>query len=151
MLNSSIDVGLHGTEAAHLLLTRQPRVWFSAFPRIFFLLLLRFLTTLLWTVDRGLIRYVNQTHLVLARGKWILQKTPESFFSWTLSLDLKLRKLSKCQSQKMPLLSNNERSWTHFRVFVVRKANWSGNGHTRRYWQFPQLMWEINHLEIITL
>ena len=90
-------------------------------------------------MDKGLIRYVNQTHLVLARGKWILQKNSCIIFSWTLSLDLKLRKLSMCQSQKMRLLSNNERSWTHFRVFVVRKANWSGNGQTLRNWQLPQI------------
>ena len=35
--------GLHSTEVAYLLLTQQPLVLFSVFPRIFFLLILRFI------------------------------------------------------------------------------------------------------------
>ena len=45
---------LNSTEVAHLLLTRQPRVWFSAFSRILLQMLLIFLMALLRTLDRGL-------------------------------------------------------------------------------------------------
>ena len=51
--------GLHSTEVAYLLLTQQPQNWFSAFPRIFLSMLLRFLTALLNTVDRGLVMLIK--------------------------------------------------------------------------------------------
>ena len=74
---------------AFLLLTQQPRVWFSAFPRFFrnFLMLLRFINSsaLLraWTVQNKCL-IVNRTHLVLACGKLVLQKWP--FFQKLFSL-----------------------------------------------------------------
>ena len=40
---SANGMGLHSTEVAYLLLTQQPRVLFSVFPRIFLLMLLRFI------------------------------------------------------------------------------------------------------------
>ena len=35
--------GLHSAEVAYLCLTQQPQVWFSVFPKIFHLMLLRFI------------------------------------------------------------------------------------------------------------
>ena len=61
---SSQSQGLHSTEVAFLLLTQQPRVQFSAFPKNFiwnFLLLLGFIDG----TGRGQrLENVNQTHLV---------------------------------------------------------------------------------------
>ena len=60
--------GLHSTEVAHLLLTQQFQVQFSAFPRIFLLMLLRFIHSTAYNSGHSLDN-VNRTHLVLARGK----------------------------------------------------------------------------------
>ena len=38
--------GLHSTGVAFSLLTQRPRVWFSAFPRLFLLMLMRFIACL---------------------------------------------------------------------------------------------------------
>ena len=60
--------GVRSKEAAQLLLTQQPRVRFSAFPRIFLLMLLRFIRSTAYNSGQWLDN-VNRTHLVLARGK----------------------------------------------------------------------------------
>ena len=62
---------LHSTEVAYLLLTQQPWVRFSLFSRIFLLTSLRFMGS-----EEGGQRLdnVNETHLVLAGGKLVLQK-----------------------------------------------------------------------------
>ena len=62
------------TEVAYLLLTQQHWVQFLAFPRIFLLMLLTFID---WTAQNSGQRLdnVNKTHLVLASGKLVLQKS----------------------------------------------------------------------------
>ena len=65
-----MGVVLHSTEVGFLLLTQQPQIQFWAFPRICILMLLRF-------IDRiycQRLDNVNQTNLVLASAKLVLQK-----------------------------------------------------------------------------
>ena len=50
---------LHSTEVTYLLLIQQLRVRFLVLPRIFLLMLQRFITTMLRTVDRGLIMTIG--------------------------------------------------------------------------------------------
>ena len=73
-------LGLQSTEAAYLLLTQQPLVWFLAFPRVFFLMLLRFIDASAQKSGQRL-DIVNRTHLVLASGKRVLQKRKSAYFS----------------------------------------------------------------------
>ena len=71
VLNNHLISGLHSTEVADLLLSQQPRVRFS---RIFLLMLLRFIDCTA-EFSRSRLYDVNQTILLLARGKLVLQKT----------------------------------------------------------------------------
>ena len=64
--------GLHSTKVAYLPLTQQPQVWFSAFPRIFLLILLRFIGSTAWNTGQ-MLDNVNRTYLVLASGKLLQQ------------------------------------------------------------------------------
>ena len=63
----------------YLLLTRQPRVQFSAFPRIIILILLRFIGGMACSGQKRLDN-VNQTHPELASGKLVLQNRHEGYF-----------------------------------------------------------------------
>ena len=64
---------LHNTEEAYSLLNQQPRVRFSAFQRIFILMLVRFVDGTAKNSRHKLDNY-NPTYLVLASGKLVLQK-----------------------------------------------------------------------------
>ena len=69
---SHLGGGLQNTEVAYLLLTQQPWVRYSVFPRIFLLMLLRFIDSTALNIGQ-ILEYVNWTHLALASGKLILQ------------------------------------------------------------------------------
>ena len=64
----------HSTEGAYLLLTQQPRVWYSVFPRNIHLMWLRFIDSTAYNSGQRLVN-VNCTHLVLASGKLVLPKS----------------------------------------------------------------------------
>ena len=66
--------GQHSTVVAYLLLTQLPWVWFLAFPRIFLLMLLRFINSPDKNSGQRLDTF-NQNHLVLASGKIVLRKS----------------------------------------------------------------------------
>ena len=63
-------MGLHSSEVAYLLLSQQPWVQCSAFPRNFLLMVLRFIDGTA-KKSRQWLDYVNRT---LASGKLVLQK-----------------------------------------------------------------------------
>ena len=82
--------GLHSREVAYLLLTQQPWVQFLAFPRIFLLMLFRFIDSA--ALNKGQ-RFdnVNRFDLVLASGKLVLQRKigpSRNFFSFQFSFHL---------------------------------------------------------------
>ena len=65
--------GLHSTEVAFLLLTQQPQVRFSAFLKIYFDV--TEIYQWCWLEKSGqMLENVDQTHLVLASDKLVLQK-----------------------------------------------------------------------------
>ena len=64
---------LHSTEVAFLLLTQQPGVRYSALPRIYLLMLLRFIDSTAKNSGQRLDK-ANGTHLVLTCGKLVLTK-----------------------------------------------------------------------------
>ena len=73
VLNNHLISGLHSTEVKYLLLSQQPRVRFSGFPRIFLLMMQRFIDGTA-EFSRSRLYDVNQTNLLLTRGKLVLQK-----------------------------------------------------------------------------
>ena len=69
---------LHSKEVAFLLLTQQPWVWFSVFPKIYFDVVEIYRWR--WLEESGqMLENVDQTHLVLASDKLVLQKRPLRF------------------------------------------------------------------------
>ena len=74
-----VGKGLRSTEVAYLLLSQQPRVQFSVSPRIFLLMLLRFIDGTAYNSGQ---RHdnVNPTHLVLASGNLVLQNGTVKFY-----------------------------------------------------------------------
>ena len=80
--------GLHKAEVAYLLLTQQPQARFSAFSRLFLLMLLRLIDGTAYNSGQRLDN-VDRTHLVLVSGKLGLQKYLSKMAKFQLSPDLK--------------------------------------------------------------
>ena len=78
-ITRKIKLYRQSTEVAYLLLTQKPLVWFSAFPRTFHLMLLRFIDGTAKNSAQRLDN-VNWTHLALASSKLVLQKSLQG--SW---------------------------------------------------------------------